>query len=833
MKNKIIQFISFFLIITIITPSVLFYKPKKADAVVASWLTDLFTGQTAVSTTTGATADVTQTAFTIKDFAKDILKQVIMSIEKRLLAQMTKSTVNWINSGFHGSPLFLENPESFFKDIAKYEMKNFINTTGYDQARFPFGKDFALNVINSYKQKADSNLEYTLSKALNNNPQLVSQYRSNFLYGGWNGFLINTQYPQNNYVGYQIIATDQLARKLDGISQNNVQKVQTALQEGMGFLSPQTCPDNNGNNEYNKVMANQFKRPVFTPKKIYKFEATVPNIINGEYNPEYIKQKEAYDRQYQIDIDAEKEEWSNKNTCLSGLVTTTPGSVVANQITTALSSNFRQTELGAAVGSSMSAIFDALLKSLLDKGLNSLASKINPKPVKDEWTYEGQTLGVATDINKTAWDSGPDEVIVLKDFKKLLNGKSVITKTDSTGAETTIEEIGNTGNGVYIPGDIDNTKMELALMDNADTTNPGITQALSQTWPKIRELDMCLPGPDLGWKDRIIKEMNRNSEKLQEKANQQDGEKAAAAQLVYNDLQFAVNSYKDWVNDQMIMSLPGAVIYMDAIDGIETLYQQSEELITKKRKLSETLARLGAIKSELDEITTDPEPGSIEEKELVALKKRYNAIAYAVSNTSSTEDTRNDLSISLERLKTIDKLLAQCNKERKTKGWSTPGGVASTFTPKTTNPTTTTTSDTEKSIFCEAPISGGYAHGAFQNNGKGPNNTSGPVTHPTVPLVNGQDVFKYLNKLTAIFTLGIGGHKTVNIKLSCNLIYNTSVFEYKKDLPGLTNIVDTFVNQPADYSDGTESGTCNVGGVVNTSSQQSCIDKGGSWSVSN
>ncbi len=81
---------------------------------------------------------------------------------------------------------------------------------GYDPNRFPFGADFALNTINSYKSQLATNAQYTLSKAISD-PVLLNNYRTNFNVGGWNGFLINTQYPQNNYIGFQLIATQELA----------------------------------------------------------------------------------------------------------------------------------------------------------------------------------------------------------------------------------------------------------------------------------------------------------------------------------------------------------------------------------------------------------------------------------------------------------------------------------------------------------------------------------------------------------------------------------------------------------------------------------------------
>jgi len=38
-------------------------------------------------------------------------------IPKMIIQRMTASTVNWINSGFEGSPTYVTDPESYFTDI--------------------------------------------------------------------------------------------------------------------------------------------------------------------------------------------------------------------------------------------------------------------------------------------------------------------------------------------------------------------------------------------------------------------------------------------------------------------------------------------------------------------------------------------------------------------------------------------------------------------------------------------------------------------------------------------------------------------------------------------
>src|SRR3989344_5805518 len=271
-KNKIAKLISTFLIVSILSPAILFSAPKQAMAQpgataafsvpvadipqeTAGWLS-----QALHVITSGST--VTNTTLHIKDFAQFLLQQILMRVAKATLARITQATINWINSDFHGSPLFLENPESFFRDIAKSEVRNLVDMIGYDSFRFPFGRQTALNVINSYKSQLYINAQYTLSKVIND-PRLLVRYRNDFNYGGWNGFLINTQYPQNNYLGFQGIIQQNLASRLEGTLQAPAQKVQSLLQQGMGFLSPQTCPSNPA---YNNGV-NEFLKPSFKPEK--------------------------------------------------------------------------------------------------------------------------------------------------------------------------------------------------------------------------------------------------------------------------------------------------------------------------------------------------------------------------------------------------------------------------------------------------------------------------------------------------------------------------------------------------------------------------------------
>jgi hypothetical protein len=712
-KNQ--KFISLLILLSIIFTAV----PQKTQAylgILDSNINDPAVYATATSTATIAGSTATNTTLHIKDFAREVLKQVLMGVARKVLQEMTKSTINWINSGFHGSPLFLENPQSFFNDIAKSEVKTLVDLYGYDSVKFPFGKDFALNVINSYKSQLEDNSAYTLSKTIQD-PIILHNYQNDFNTGGWNGFLVNTQYPQNNYLGFQMKANEELARRIAGTSQGPAQKIQTALQQGMGFLSPQACPSNpKYNNGYN-----EFNRPSFNETEWNK---TVPG---PDATPEEIA---AWNARH----NAAKQTWAEENTCPGGLVNTTPGSVVANQIMTSLTSGQKQGELAAAMGNSLSAIFDALLNKFIGDGLNSLASTKNSTSQPDTWTYDGQTLGSPGEggVN-TTWDSGPDAPITLPEFKK------------------TVDDA------------ITNTTLELKLMSNDSTTEPGIMQLLGQIWPKARELDLCVPGPDLGWQNRLDQEMQRNEGKLGESLDS------------VTELQFAVNFFKDWVNNKILSEIPDSVNYLDAVEEVRGLSQQANELTDARREKNQALLRLQSIKTGLAAITTQPTAGTEAEKNLISLRQQYDALAVSISNTITLADRQGELAVAKNKKASLESMITSCKTERSAKGWGNPGGWQSSFSGASTTGSSTTINgipvNSEQAIFCSLPIIGGYNHKTFLN-------TTG-ITHPNIPLVNAVNVAP-----------------DVNIRLSCNTIFNANILEYKGTLPGSTDIIEISETPP-------------------------------------
>jgi len=723
MKNKKVQkLISLLLIISVMTPSIFFLSaPRKANAFlgfgdinlesVGEIISDIGTGiyQAGkwVVDKLGVTAEVQQSGLATKTWYQEILKQVLMAIARRALQEITKSTVNWINSGFHGSPLFLENSSSFFEDIVKSEVKMAVDMYGYDSVRFPYGKDFAINTINAYKSKLENNAAYSLSKVMTDPVQLYN-YQNNFNVGGWNAFLVNTQYPQNNYLGFQMMANEQLAGKITSspTANNAISKVKETLQQGMGFLSPQACPSNP---EYDKTMANAWQRPSFNQAEFNKEHPFKCNNIEDE---------DAYETCAAIwndDLAVAKRAWAEENTCPGGLIATTPGAVVSNQITTALNIPANSTLQAMGLGNSLSTIFDTLINKFIGDGLNSLTSTKNPKPTDDGWSYNGLTLGSPNDGNDSSWDSGPDEEIILDKFKKELSGKTIVTTVKADRTEEVTEEIGNTNTkeitrGTYIPGDIANTEIEIILLselpskiDNRNPLNPGIAQ-LAKT------LDQCIPGPDKGWETRLNKERDFMNTKFGLKRGQGDDLlKVRASDEGMKELKFAVNAFKNWVITKMIGELPGAGYYTDALKAMDNLSQQLQEATDAKQKKSQALARLKAFEKSLATILkqpseTDPD-FKIQEGKLIAIRKQYNSIKASISSSVTIENARAELDSLNDQIKNLQELNTQCKTERVAAGWEAVGGEKSKQN-----------GVTELEKFCSIPIVSGYSHGVVIRN---------------------------------------------------------------------------------------------------------------------
>ncbi len=197
--------------------------------------------------TLNAKADATQKSIASIDENDVCLKNIGRLVIKMMLQKLTLSMVAWINSGFDGKPAFIQDPGKFFNDIAKNEILQFgleINNPDL----FPFGKAWLQNQALAFNQKFTDNARYSLNEMIaDTTPQYTAQsFQLSFDQGGWGAWSAMTQYPQNNPLGWQLMASDELQKRLAGTQQSTAQNVRDALQAANGFLGDLRCVDSSG-----------------------------------------------------------------------------------------------------------------------------------------------------------------------------------------------------------------------------------------------------------------------------------------------------------------------------------------------------------------------------------------------------------------------------------------------------------------------------------------------------------------------------------------------------------------------------------------------------------
>lgn len=170
------------------------------------------------------------------------LKSIGRIVIKILLQKITFSTVEWINNGFEGKPLFLEDPGEFFKDIATNELLMFRAELS-DPTLYPFAKNFLQQTVRSVNNRFAQNARFSANELIQRTtPDYnVTTFRGDFGLGGWNAWNALTQVPANNPIGFQVIATQELSFRLEGTSASTAQRKQQDLDQAEGFLGVDRC----------------------------------------------------------------------------------------------------------------------------------------------------------------------------------------------------------------------------------------------------------------------------------------------------------------------------------------------------------------------------------------------------------------------------------------------------------------------------------------------------------------------------------------------------------------------------------------------------------------
>lgn len=189
---------------------------------------------TASSAVTNADTAVNTTAST---YIMQVLNGLAWAAAKAAIQAMTRSIVNWINSGFEGSPAFAQNLRQNLLEVGDEVAGKLLHDLLNNEAiQSPFIDKVVRSVAAGYylytnRDSLGERLAYTLKSVV---PEYDQEFvDGNFEKGGWTGWLALSQEPQNNPYGAQWLIGQTLGQELQTEAEARLEE----LSWGRGFLS--------------------------------------------------------------------------------------------------------------------------------------------------------------------------------------------------------------------------------------------------------------------------------------------------------------------------------------------------------------------------------------------------------------------------------------------------------------------------------------------------------------------------------------------------------------------------------------------------------------------
>lgn len=414
------------------------------------------------------------------------LKKISRIIIKQLMDKLTNDTIAWINGGFKGEPLFVKNPETFYTSIIDTEVANFANLTAFSGGQYPFGKDFAIGMINQYKGQFALAAQSSLANYVSTGRP--ADFYTNFNTGGWDAWMGLVSNPANNPIGYTMMASDEVARRTQDSNNNffqqtgsnpNINEVRQEIASAGGFLAQKKCAASlNSDEDY--IETSQEEEIEW--RKIAVL--AVPNDLNKT----------------QADIDLAK-----RHVC-GRYETLTPGQTISGQLDTALGSPFKSLDLNADFSDSMSAIFDALFNQLANKGLTALADAIGGD-AGTQYSGVGNNSGELLDIvaDPDEWNTFNQQGLSMYDF--LIGGYD----HDEDGSTCSEPLVPNTTPCTTL---ISIQKEWIKVMvgsnwqtNTTDIMDGGANDELFWLIRNTKRLDYWIPGPRPDWEDAAFEQL--------------------------------------------------------------------------------------------------------------------------------------------------------------------------------------------------------------------------------------------------------------------------------------------------------------------------------------
>ena len=150
------------------------------------------------------------------------------------IEEVTISTLNWINSGFEGGPLYVTDFGGFLRDIADERIGSFIEGSALAFLCDPLDIKFSLALRHAVPFEKE--VECTLSDVVDNIEDFIA---GDFGSGGWDGWFELTTKPQNNRYGAYLSSAAELEARIQFSQYEEAQ----VLEFGEGFFSDEKCEE--------------------------------------------------------------------------------------------------------------------------------------------------------------------------------------------------------------------------------------------------------------------------------------------------------------------------------------------------------------------------------------------------------------------------------------------------------------------------------------------------------------------------------------------------------------------------------------------------------------
>ncbi len=129
-----------------------------------------------------------------------------------IITYVADSTIAWIQSGFEGNPVFVDDPTKLFQDLADYEMNNFLSGLEDGFLCENFSSSVTSALVNNYTSDYQTSGKCALGELEEEVTNLVNGTANYFSYEAW--FAL-TQNPNNNAAGAYIKSYNESQRLIE------------------------------------------------------------------------------------------------------------------------------------------------------------------------------------------------------------------------------------------------------------------------------------------------------------------------------------------------------------------------------------------------------------------------------------------------------------------------------------------------------------------------------------------------------------------------------------------------------------------------------------------